>query len=139
MLSQHQSAEYRFTVTDSDMVSFQDLSGDYSYVHTDSEFAHERGFGGPIVYGGIVVAKLSHMVGQILPGQQGVSVSWSIMFRNPLYVGEEAVLRFEIESVSRSVGLIHGRFRVLAEGRLIAEGKTQSIVPVQLLEMPSGH
>ncbi len=88
MLQPGQSAEIRFAVTEEDMALFQRLSGDHSLIHTDKAYAAERGFDAPIVYGGIMLAKLSNMVGEHLPGRFGTSVSWTITYRQPLYVGE---------------------------------------------------
>jgi acyl dehydratase len=139
MLEPGQSAEISFCVTQEEMELFQQLSGDHSLIHTDAAYAAERGFPAPIAYGGIMLAKLSQMVGMHLPGKFGTSVSWVITYRNPLYVGEHAVLRLEVVSVSRSVGLVEGKFSIQAGDKRVADGKTQSIVPTDLIGDPTAN
>ena len=39
------------TVTESDVVTFAGLSGDYNQLHTDCEFAKQAGFGGRVAHG----------------------------------------------------------------------------------------
>ncbi|MEM9735839.1 MAG: MaoC/PaaZ C-terminal domain-containing protein [Pseudomonadota bacterium] len=123
-----QTASLDFRVTAAEMALFQELSGDFSRIHTDPAFAEAHGFDAPIVYGGLMLAKLSAMLGEHLPGPRGISVSWSITYRKPLYVGEQAVLSFEIASVSAATALVAGRYRIEVGTRLVAEGRTQSIV-----------
>ena len=127
-------AEHSFTVTKEDMENFIALSGDDSRVHTDSGFAKSKGYEDVIVYGGILLAKLSYMVGCRIPGPSGVSMSWHIDYRTPLYVGQEAVISIETVSVSKLIGVVESKFGIKTEGRLVADGKAQSIVSPEMIE-----
>jgi 3-hydroxybutyryl-CoA dehydratase len=126
--------EHSFSFTDEDMAAFARLSGDNSAVHRDAEFARSRGFRDVIVYGGLMLSQLSFVVGSKLPGDRGVSTRWSIDYRAPLYVGEIAVLRLEVVNVSEATGLIDGKFTIRCEGRTLAKGVTQSLLPVADLQ-----
>ncbi|WP_454813789.1 MaoC family dehydratase [Labrys neptuniae] len=128
-----QVAEHTFTISDGDMRAFQELSGDHSSIHTDAEYARSRGFRDVIVYGGIVLAKLSFLLGKHIPGDRGVSTRWTIDYRRPLYVDEEATIKLEVQEISTSTGLIDSKFWVRTADRLIATGKTQSILPLSEL------
>ena len=108
---------------------FERLSGDRSSVHTDDDFARSCGYEGPIVYGGIMTAKLSYMLGTLLPGDRGTSLRWQIDYRKPLSVGEPATIRLEVAGVSRSTRVVDGKFEIRTGEKLVATGKTQSIVP----------
>jgi len=121
--------EHGFTIDAAAMEAFARLSGDRSAVHTDAAFARGRGYEGVIVYGGLMLAQLSAVLGGRLPGDLGVSTRWTIDFRQPLYVGEPAQLRLEVVHVSPGAGLIDCRFTIHAGERLVASGKTQSLVP----------
>lgn len=127
------SAQHRFVVTDEAMEAFRKMSGDTSLIHCDVAYCLERGFSGPIVYGGLMIMNLSHMVGEMLPGRFGTSVSWTITYRNPLYVGEEAVLTLEVISASKATGLVDGKYTIMAGEKRVAQGKTQSLVPNHLI------
>jgi acyl dehydratase len=121
--------EHDFSVSEEDMRWFARLSGDSSLIHSDAGFARERGFDDVIVYGGLMLAHLSHVVGMKLPGPMGTSTRWAIDYRRPLYVGETATIAFEVVGVSPGTGLIDGKYKIRAAGRLIASGTTQSLLP----------
>jgi acyl dehydratase len=116
----------RFVVTARDMELFQELSGDRSRIHVDPEYARARGYRDRIVYGGIMLAQLSRLLGSDIPGDLGVSAHWSIDYRSALYVGEAAELALEVQHVSPATGLLQGAYVIRTEDRVIATGKVQS-------------
>lgn len=118
--------EFDFCVTREEMAAFANLSGDRSLVHTDDDFAKHHGFREAIVYGGILLAKLSHCLGTHLPGPRGVSMEWSIRYHAPLYVGETAVFHAEVKHVSEAVYAVEIAYRVTQDGRKIASGEAHS-------------
>jgi len=124
-----QCAERTFIIDAGAMAAFATLSGDRSAIHTDAAFARGRGYEDVIVYGGLMLAQLSGLLGSVLPGDDAVSARWSIDYRKPLYLGEEAVLRLEVSHVSPAVGLVELRFSIQTGDRLIATGSAQSLVP----------
>lgn len=130
-LLQGEKGSIRFRVTEKDMQLFQEISHDRSKIHVDSEYAQHRGYREKIVYGGILLAQLSNLLGNKLPGDLGVSAHWSIDYRSPLYLNEDAEISIEITHVSPGLGLIEGVFSIKAEDRLIASGKVQTVVPAQ--------
>lgn len=123
-------AEHRFIVEKEDMAWFQKISADSSLIHTNAEFARSRGFDDVIVYGGLMLAHLSHVLGMQIPGAAGTSLRWTIDYRRPLYVGAEAGIEFEVTGVSPATGVVDGKFRILSAAKLIATGSTQSMVPL---------
>jgi len=108
------------------MTAFATLSDDHSLIHTDDAFARRHGFRGAIVYGGILLAKLSHCLGTHLPGPAGVSLEWAIRYHAPLYVGETAVFHAEPRRFSEGVQVLELAFRVTCDERKIASGTAQS-------------
>jgi acyl dehydratase len=122
------SVEHTFVVSPQDMMTFQSLSADDSLIHTDAEFSARHGFRAPIVYGGILLAHLSHVLGTIVPGRQGISLAWNIAYRKPLYVNETATLTATIAHVSEATNTINLTFKITRGGETIATGKTESMV-----------
>jgi len=121
-----------FMVTQKDMNDFLTLSGDASRIHLDAPFARSRGFCGPVVYGALIVARLSNLVGMHLPGDLGLATSWKIDFNRPLYVGDAAVMEAELTHVSHSTHTVKIKFRVAVGDRQIASGTAGS----KLLDEP---
>ena len=115
-----------FRIGQSEMDTFRKLSGDSSRIHIDSEFARSRGFAGPVVYGALTVARLSHLVGMHLPGDLGLATSWRIDFNKPLYIDEEASLQRRTHSRVAIHHTVSLKFRVYAGEKLIASGTAGS-------------
>ncbi len=115
-----------FSIKQADMEIFRQLSGDCSRIHWDSLFAEGNGFKRPVVYGALIVAKLSYLVGMHLPGDLGLATSWKIDFNKPLYVFDDAIFEAELTHISESTHTIKLRFRVTVDGELIASGSAGS-------------
>lgn len=123
------TVKHTFVVDEAATAWFQNISGDRSLIHRDEAFARSRGFEQPIVYGGIMLAHLSHVLGMKLPGPTGTSTKWTINYRNPLYLHEVAEIELQVVNVSPSTGLVDCRFKIVSSSRTIATGTTQTIVP----------
>lgn len=128
------TASRDFIVDDEAMRWFQSVSGDNSRIHCDADYARSRGYDGVIAYGGIMLAHLSHILGMRIPGSNGTSISWTIRYHNPLYLNEPARITLEVTFVAPADGVVESRFRIMAGAKLVASGKTQSIVPLDEVE-----
>ena len=121
-------AEIEFSVTAQQMAQFAALSGDFNPLHTDAAFARARGFDGAVVYGALIVAKVSQLIGMRLPGRDGVWASVALDFRAPLYVDETARVEGTVAEVSESTRMIVLKLTVRASGRPIAKGRAEVVV-----------
>jgi acyl dehydratase len=118
-------AAFEFAISAEQMRAFEALSGDRSPVHVDPEFARAGGFEGTLVYGGLLVAQLSRLIGMELPGRHALWTGLRIQFVRPLYVGQAARLEAEIWHVSEAVHAVDLRFEVRADGQAIASGTAE--------------
>ena len=112
-----------FSVTPQQMRQFAELSGDFNPLHTDDAFARARGFDGVVVYGALMIAKVSQLIGMRLPGRDSVWASVSLDFRKPLYVGQAAQVEGVVTAVSASTGMVELKLAVRAEGKVLAKGR----------------
>jgi acyl dehydratase len=116
-----------FAISPADMTGFAAVSGDHNPLHHDPAFAGAKGFAGVVVYGGLLVAQISRMIGMIVPGRDAVWTGLSIEFRNPLLVGEPAVLIAEIVGKSESTRQVRLKIAIQAGERIIALGKADAL------------
>ena len=123
-----------FKATNEMMQSFVEISGDVNPVHTDSNYATSRGFDGMVVYGGILVAQISRMVGMHLPGRDSLWNSLNIQFAHPLLVGQTAELEARVEHISEATSSIELKFKITSQGKTLARGSAG----VQILK-PNGR
>ncbi|MBJ94749.1 MAG: hypothetical protein CMP23_09805 [Rickettsiales bacterium] len=120
--------EVPFRVNREQHQAFAALAGDDSLVHSDPKWARSRGFEGVIVYGGVLLARLSHLLGMHMPGGLGVSMRWEIDYHGPLYLDEPALLVGELSRKSEATRTVKIKYRVQAGERLVASGVAQSLV-----------
>lgn len=115
-------------IDEQQMRSFAVLSGDFNPLHTDDDFARAKGFEGRVVYGGLLVAKISEIIGMRLPGRNSVWASLSLEFLKPLYVGESAELEAEVASRSESTGLVELKLVLRRGGKKLLKGRAEVVV-----------
>lgn len=110
------------------MEAFRTLSGDTNPLHDDTSYARLRGFDGKVVYGGLLLAQVSRLLGAHLPGHGCVWRSLSLRFRFPLYVGQSAWLRATVTHANEDLGVMDLKLRIEADGRTIADGEAATII-----------
>ena len=124
------SATVGFTVTPEQMQAFAELSGDFNPLHVDDAFARDKKFDGAVVYGALLVAKVSRLIGMRLPGRDSVWASIAMDFRKPLYVNQPAEVEGTVAEVSDSTGLVVLRLAVRAGGKVLAKGRAEVLLVV---------
>lgn len=112
-----------FSITKDELKAFAELSGDYNPIHQDANFAHSQGYSGPIVFGALLVAKLSQIIGLSLPGPKGVWSSLQIDFKSALLVNELAMLEVELTQISHGTNSLLLKFKITAANKVIANGR----------------
>jgi acyl dehydratase len=95
--------ELRMKVTVELMAQFSILSGDRNQVHHDAGYALMHGFSGPIVYGNLMGAMVSRLVGMELPCGEVLILRQNLDFRNPAYVDDEILLEAVVTAVIEAV------------------------------------
>jgi len=82
------SAEFRKTITETDVVLFAGLTGDYNPMHIDHEFARGTRFGERIIHGMMTASLLSSTIGMKLPGPGCIYMSQNLRFLKPVHIGD---------------------------------------------------
>jgi 3-hydroxybutyryl-CoA dehydratase len=110
------------------MEAFAALSHDRNPLHWDTGFAQAAGFSGPVVYGGLLVAMVSRMLGSELPGPGCVWHSVTLQFREPLYPDEPARCDARVIHWNEDLKVIRLAVEIRAADRLVASGEVQAIL-----------
>jgi 3-hydroxybutyryl-CoA dehydratase len=119
---------FDFCVSTDDMAAYRRVSGDTNPLHHDIAFAHSRGFKGAVVYGGLIIAQISGLLGTRLPGPGCVWRALTINFKNPLYVGERARLTASIAHRNDDLGFLELDLSVDVGTKHIAEGRSSALL-----------
>jgi acyl dehydratase len=122
------------TVSETDIVVFAGLSGDYNILHTDAEHMKSSQFGERIAHGLLGLAIQQGLAARIAPDlveQPVADLAWK--FRGPIKIGDtihvEAKVTGKRDADRPGWGIVTIVRRVLNQrGELVQEGETQHLV-----------
>ena len=95
------------TITESDVVAFAGLSGDFNPIHTDVEFARDTAYGQRVVYGLLGLSVLTGLLDRtgLFSGTAIAMLGirdWT--FTAPVFIGDTVHFRLTIGDVRRTRG-----------------------------------
>lgn len=82
------SANFTKTVTESDVVNFAGISGDFNPAHVDETSAKKGMFGKRIAHGMLSAGFISTVLGTQLPGPGTIYMSQELKFTKPVFFGD---------------------------------------------------
>lgn len=91
-----QSAEFRKTITEADVVLYAGVTGDFNPAHVDQTEAEQGPFGGRIAHGMLSAGLISTVLGMKLPGPGCIYVEQSLRFTRPVRIGDTVTARAEV-------------------------------------------
>jgi acyl dehydratase len=118
------------TVTETDLVSFAMLSGDWNPIHTNQEFAQETYYSKRVVHGVFGISMMTGLLDRtgLFDGSAIAMLGirdWT--FKGPIFVGD--TIHFEMEIVSKRLtskedrGIVDRKFKLINQrGETVQEG-----------------
>jgi 3-oxoacyl-[acyl-carrier protein] reductase len=97
-ISLGQTYEITRSFSAQDVLAFAALSGDYSPLHVDREFAAGTEFGAQVVHGVLLASLFSQLVGMRVPGKHALYIGQDLTFRRPVMIDET------VRAVAKVVG-----------------------------------
>lgn len=82
------TASFSKTVTESDIVTFAGLTGDFNPVHVDAEYASGSMFKERIAHGMLMAGFISAVLGTQLPGPNAIYMGQTLNFKLPVRIGD---------------------------------------------------
>lgn len=115
-----------FTVTQDVYTAFQQCSGDYNPLHTDEEFAKSKGFPQRVMYGNILNAFVSTLIGECLPTKNVIIHTQDTQFKNPVFLNDTLEAELKIDEIFESINTIIFKFAFKNEsGKTVGKGHVQ--------------
>lgn len=87
-LKEGMHAEFSKSVSDADVVSFAEVTGDRNPVHLDEAAAARTRFGGRIAHGMLSAGIVSAAIASRLPGPGSIYLSQTLKFTAPVRIGD---------------------------------------------------
>jgi acyl dehydratase len=88
MIQSGDRASLAKTFTESDVLTFAEISGDRNPVHIDAKFASSTRFERQLVHGMLTAGLISAVLGMQLPGPGCIYLKQELNFRAPVYFGD---------------------------------------------------
>lgn len=131
------------TITESDVVTFAGLSGDYAEIHTNAVAAESSVFGARVAHGLLGLAVQSGLLSRTPLGSRVralafLGLEWR--FTGPIHIGDTVRLEVEVEDRRETSrpdrGVVVLRRRLLNQrGDVVQEGTTSLLVARRPTEM----
>lgn len=93
------TAELSKTITDEDVRTFADLTGDHNPVHLDEDYASQTRFKRRVAHGMLTASLISSALANKLPGEGTVYLSQSLKFVAPVYLDDTVTARVTVTDV----------------------------------------
>ena len=98
--------EFQITITESMVKEFSHVSGDFSPIHMDEEYAKSTSFGKRVVHGMLLASFISRVNGMYLPGKHGLYFSQNLEFRNPCFIDDKVKISSIVIDKSESTKIL---------------------------------
>jgi 3-hydroxybutyryl-CoA dehydratase len=94
-----QTAEFTKTVTETDVVLFAGITGDFNPAHVNAVQAADGMFGGRIAHGLLSAGFISTVLAMKLPGPGTIYLSQNLRFVRPVMIGDTVTAKVEVAEV----------------------------------------
>ena len=108
-----QSKKFQVIITESMVNDFAKISGDFSPIHMDEEYAKSTTFKKRVVHGMLLASFLSRIDGMYLPGKHALYFSQEMEFRNPCFIGDKLTIESIVIDKSISTKILKIESKIL--------------------------
>ncbi len=109
--------------SEDDVDAFAALSGDFSPLHIDPNYAGASEFGSRVVHGMLTASLFSALVGMHIPGRAALYLGQELNFRRPALIGEELTARAKVTGKSAAIATLSLAMEIRdRQGRVVVSG-----------------
>ena len=121
--------QFQITITESMVDDFAKLTGDFSPIHMDEDYASTTTFQKRVVHGMLLASFLSKIDGMYLPGKHALYFSQSLDFRYPCFLGDIITVYSIVIDKSISTKILKIESKITNEdGKILLSGIGRVIV-----------
>lgn len=124
-------ASFAKTVSEADIFSFAEVTGDKNPVHLDHAYAAKTIFKVPIAHGMLTAGYISAVFGMELPGPGAIYVSQTLNFRGPVKIGDRVVAKVRVMELYAAKRRARFECTCVVDGKPVLEGEAVLMVPAR--------
>ena len=91
------SAEVSRIISEQDVISFAEVTGDMNPIHMDVNYASNSIFGQRVAHGMLVAGFISAVFGSNFPGTGWIYVDQSLQFKRPVFINDEVKVAVKVK------------------------------------------
>lgn len=120
------SESFEVAVTKEMMEAFKAITGDVNPLHTDVNFAKEKGYSDTVVYGMLTSSFLSTLAGVYLPGENSLIREVEVKLKKPVFAGDVLKVKGEVTEVNTDFNIFVMKVSIVNQnGDKVLRGKMQ--------------
>lgn len=122
-------ASHEKTVSEDDIASFAEVSGDYNPVHMDEDYAAGTFFKSRIAHGMLTASFISTVLGTRLPGPGCIYLSQNLRFLAPVRIGDTVKALARVASLDMTKRRAQFACHCEVNGKIVVQGEAMVFVP----------
>jgi len=128
-LSVGMTEEFSKTISNGEILSFSEATGDDNPIHLDEEFAARGFFRRRVAHGMLTASFISTIIGTLLPGPGCVYLSQNLKFLAPVCIGDTVIARVVVEALMPENKCATLKTTCVVDEKLVVEGDALVYVP----------
>lgn len=122
-------ASFAKTVSEADIASFAEVTGDKNPVHLDAKYAAGTIFKERIAHGMLTASYISAVFGMEMPGPGVIYISQTLNFRGPVKIGDRVVAKVRVMELYPAKRRARFECVCSVDGKPVLEGEAVLLVP----------
>lgn len=124
-------ASFAKIVTEADIGTFAEVTGDKNPVHLDEAYAAKTMFKTRIAHGMLTAGYLSAVFGMELPGPGAIYVTQTLNFRGPVKIGDKVIAKVRVAELFPAKRRARFDCVCTVDGKPVLEGEAILMVPAR--------
>ena len=126
-------ASFTKMISEEDILSFAQVSGDRNPVHLDETYAQTTMFKKRIAHGMLVASLISATIGQQLPGHGTIYLTQTLRFRAPVFINDSITATVKVIDFPKPNRVVLNTTCTNQDGKVVIEGEALVIPPENIL------
>ena len=123
--------EFSKTISESDIQTFADVSGDENPVHLNPEYAKATVFKGCIAHGILTASFVSTVIGTRMPGPGCIYVAQNLKFKAPVRAGDTVKAVCTVTELNEKRKFAEIKTQCFVGDTLVVDGNATIMVPAR--------
>ncbi len=116
-------------ITEADIISFSEISGDKNPIHLDEEYAKNSRYKKRIAHGFISASLFSGLFGTKLPGEGCVYAAQSLRFKRAVYIDDEVTASITVEKIDLKAKKVFFTTVCKVKNKVVIKGDAEIFIP----------